>query len=100
MQPAQINDNIIIIILYLDVVLTETSGQNLDFLEYIIKEKIQNGSSDDENLISVNILHRHTSKIFAIIVYVMLKKKVMHSRVMCLDTWCMNNSSFSLHSVN
>ena len=52
MQPAQINDNIIIIILYLDVVLTETSGQNLDFLENIIlilKEKIQNGFSDDEN---------------------------------------------------
>ena len=102
MQPAQINDNIIIIILYLDVVLTETSGQNLDFLENIIlilKEKIQNGFSDDENLIFVHILHQHTSKIFAIIVYVMLMKKVMHSRVMCLDTWCMNNSSFSLHSV-
>ena len=47
--------------------MTETSGQNLDFLEYIIKEKIQNGSSDDENLISVNILHRHTSKTFPII---------------------------------
>ena len=103
MQPAQIDDNIIINILYLDVVLTETSGQNLDFLENIIlilKEKIQNGFSEDENLISANILHRHTSKIFAIIVYVMLKKKVMHSRVMCLDTWCMNNSSCSLHSVN
>ena len=103
MQPAQIDDNIIINILYLDVVLTETSGQNLDFLENIIlilKEKIQNGFSEDENLIFVHILHRHTSKIFATIVYVMLKKKVMHSRVMCLDTWCMNNSSFSLHSVN
>ena len=52
MQPAQIDDNIIINILYLDVVLTETSGQNLDFLENIIlilKEKIQNGFSDDEN---------------------------------------------------
>ena len=100
---SPINDNIIIIILYLDVVLTETSGQNLDFLENIIlilKEKIQNGFSDDENLIFVHILHRHTSKIFAIIVYVMLMKKVVHSRVMCLDTWCMNNSSFSLHSVN
>ena len=43
-------------------------------LENIIKEKIQNGSSDDENLTLVHILHRHTSKIFGIIVYVMLKK--------------------------
>ena len=72
MQPAQINDNIIILyILYLDVVLTETSGQNLDFLEYITVKKRFNGSSDDDNLILVHILHRHTSKIFAIIVYVM-----------------------------
>ena len=40
----------------------------------------------NENLIFVHILHRNTSKIFPIIMYVMLKKKVMHSRVMCLDT--------------
>ena len=35
----------------------------------IIKEKIQHGSSGDENLILAHILQRHTSKLFAIIVY-------------------------------
>ena len=64
MQPAQMNHNTIISLIVVYVLMLY---QNLNLSENT-SEEIQNGSSDDENLIFVRILHRNTSNIFAIIV--------------------------------
>ena len=57
----------IIILISLIVVYVLMLYQNLNLSENT-SEEMQNGSSDEENLIFVHILHRNTSKMFAIIV--------------------------------
>ena len=57
----------IIILISLIVVYVLMLYQNLNLSENT-SEEMQNGSSDEENLIFVHILHRNTGKMFAIIV--------------------------------